>query len=324
MDASQTTDDPGARLWAARSAWRGRRWPGKACGRGWCRCWPSWRCSSPRPISTCSPASIPGFIPACWLCWRWPSAALGWWRLRDFAWPTHEAAIRRLERDSGVPHRPLVAVQDRLAAGENDPMAAALWEAHRRREAARLAGLSNKPAHPGLAVLDTWALRFVPILLLIVAIAIAGGWRSRSHGCRLHAGLSAAAAGGRQSVDRAAGLYRQAADLSRHGRARQAPARAGRQQARGLRRRRARPQAAAAGDRRQGAPSSPPSARASTRSSRSSPRASRSRCRRAATSRRAGSCTSFPTWRRPSSSPGRSASTSGRPRSSTSPATISA
>ncbi|HMK01661.1 MAG TPA: DUF4175 family protein, partial [Reyranella sp.] len=83
--------------------------------------------------------------------------ALGWWRLRDFAWPTHEAAIRRLELDSGVPHRPLVAVQDRLAAGENDSMAAALWEAHRRREAARLAGLSNKPARPGLAVLDTWA-----------------------------------------------------------------------------------------------------------------------------------------------------------------------
>src|SRR5882672_10689456 len=101
-----------------------------------------------------------------------------WWRLRDFALPTHEAAIRRLERDSGVPHRPLVAVQDRLAAGGNDSMAAALWEAHRRREAARLAGLSNKPARPGLAVLDTWALRFVPILALIVALAIAGGWRS--------------------------------------------------------------------------------------------------------------------------------------------------
>ena len=76
-------------------------------------------------------------------------AALGWWRLRDFAWPTHEAAIRRLELDSGVPHRPLVAVQDRLAAGENDSMAAALWEAHRRREAARLAGLSNKPRASG-------------------------------------------------------------------------------------------------------------------------------------------------------------------------------
>ena len=154
-------------------------------------------------------------------------------------------------------------------------MATALWEAHRRREAARLAGLSNKPAHPGLAVLDTWALRFVPILPLIVADRHRRRLAHRSHGCRLHAGLPAAAAGGRQSVDRAAGLYRQAADLSRHGRPRQAAARAGRQQARGLRRRRARPQAAAAGDRRQGHRVRAPSARASTRSSRSSPRASK-------------------------------------------------
>jgi uncharacterized protein (TIGR02302 family) len=104
--------------------------------------------------------------------------ALGWWQLRDFAWPAREAAVRRLERDSEVPHRPLVAVQDRLAAGENDSMATALWEAHRRREAERLASLSNKPARPGLAVLDTWALRFVPILALVVALATTGGWRS--------------------------------------------------------------------------------------------------------------------------------------------------
>ena len=104
--------------------------------------------------------------------------ALSWWQLRDFAWPAREAAIRRLERDSGVPHRPLVAVQDRMAAGENDSMAMALWEAHRRREAERLAGLSNRPARPGLAMLDTWALRFVPILALVVALATAGGWRS--------------------------------------------------------------------------------------------------------------------------------------------------
>ena len=103
---------------------------------------------------------------------------LAWWRLRGLQWPTREQSIRRLERDSNVPHRPLVAVQDRLAAGENDVMSAALWRAHRRREAERLASLTNKAAHPGLARLDTWALRLVPVLALIVAIAIAGGWRS--------------------------------------------------------------------------------------------------------------------------------------------------
>src|SRR5262252_644476 len=105
-------------------------------------------------------------------------AGLGWWQMRDFAWPTQEAAVRRLERDSEVPHRPLVAVQDHLATGADDSMATALWEAHRRREAERLASLSNKPARPGLAVLDSWALRFVPVLALVVALAAAGGWRS--------------------------------------------------------------------------------------------------------------------------------------------------
>src|SRR5829696_6406085 len=58
---------------------------------------------------------------------------IGWLQFRHFAWPLREAAIRRLERDSGVPHRPLIALQDRLASGERDPMAAALWDAHRRR-----------------------------------------------------------------------------------------------------------------------------------------------------------------------------------------------
>jgi uncharacterized protein (TIGR02302 family) len=104
-------------------------------------------------------------------------AGLGWWQFRRFAWPLRESAVRRLEQDSGVPHRPLVAVQDRLATGEHDPMAAALWDAHRRREATRLARLANKPAHPGLARLDIWALRLVPVLMLIVAVASAGGWR---------------------------------------------------------------------------------------------------------------------------------------------------
>jgi uncharacterized protein (TIGR02302 family) len=105
-------------------------------------------------------------------------AGLAFWQLRSFRLPAREAAIRRLERDSGVPHRPLVAVGDRLASGEGDAMSAALWQAHRRREAARLAGLSNRPARPGLARRDVWALRLLPILALVVAIAVAGGWRA--------------------------------------------------------------------------------------------------------------------------------------------------
>jgi uncharacterized protein (TIGR02302 family) len=104
--------------------------------------------------------------------------ALCFFMLRRFRWPSRDVAIRRLERDSGVAHRPLVAVQDKLAAGSSDPMAAALWAAHRRREAARLSGLSNRPPQAILATLDTWALRVVPVLALVVAIVMAGGWRS--------------------------------------------------------------------------------------------------------------------------------------------------
>jgi len=105
-------------------------------------------------------------------------AGFAWWSFRGFAWPLRAQAVRRLERDSGVPHRPLVAVQDHLAAGEGDTMANALWQEHRKREVERLAGLSNKAAHPGLARLDEWALRLVPALAAIVAIVVAGGWRS--------------------------------------------------------------------------------------------------------------------------------------------------
>jgi uncharacterized protein (TIGR02302 family) len=104
--------------------------------------------------------------------------AIGWWQFRSFRWPVRDAAIRRLELDSAVAHRPLVAVQDQLAAGAADPMASALWQAHRRREAERLAALRNKPAHPGLARIDLWALRLVPVLALIVSLVFAGGWRS--------------------------------------------------------------------------------------------------------------------------------------------------
>ena len=249
---------------------------------------------------------------------------LAWWEFRDFAWPAREDAIRRLERDSGVPHRPLVAVQDRLAAGEGDPMAVALWEAHRRREVERLAGLGNKPAHPGLA-----SARHLGAASRAGAAADRGGrerrWLARrSHDGGLHAGLSAAAAGGRQSLDRAAGLYRQAADLSRRQRSRQGPARAGRQQAGGLRRRRARPQAAAARDRRQDdrihhrRQGQVPGRAGHHR--RQADRAAGARRRTGALEAARHSRSGADHRVRPPDRP----STSGRPRSSTSPATISA
>src|SRR5581483_4465845 len=57
--------------------------------------------------------------------------------LRHFRLPGLGAGRRRIEQASGLAHRPLTALDDRLAAGANDPGAQALWQAHRARMAAR-------------------------------------------------------------------------------------------------------------------------------------------------------------------------------------------
>lgn len=103
---------------------------------------------------------------------------LTWFGFRGFRWPDRAAAERRLEIDSGVPHRPIQAIEDNIAIGESDPFAQAMWEAHRRREAARLAALRNTPPRSDVPRRDPRALRLVPLLGLIVAMVAAGGWRS--------------------------------------------------------------------------------------------------------------------------------------------------
>jgi uncharacterized protein (TIGR02302 family) len=100
-------------------------------------------------------------------------AALGF-GLRGLRLPDEEEAVRRLERDSGLTHRPLGALRDRLAGGDADPATAALWRAHRERLMARLAGLRVGPPHPNLAARDPLALRMLVGLLVIVAAA--GTW----------------------------------------------------------------------------------------------------------------------------------------------------
>src|SRR5258707_4782219 len=73
------------------------------------------------------------------------------WRLRR---PGVAAARRRLERASGLAHRPLTALADRLAGGGNDPQAAALWEAHRTPMAAATGRLRVGPPAARLAAVD--------------------------------------------------------------------------------------------------------------------------------------------------------------------------
>jgi uncharacterized protein (TIGR02302 family) len=106
-----------------------------------------------------------------------------WRALRALRLPSFEAARRRLERDSGLEHRPLVALDDSLATDPRDRAAAALWEAHRRRLLAQVRRLAVRLPAAGLAKVDPMALRAGVFMLLAVAVVTGGhDWRTRLAG----------------------------------------------------------------------------------------------------------------------------------------------
>ncbi|MDA0369002.1 MAG: TIGR02302 family protein [Proteobacteria bacterium] len=99
--------------------------------------------------------------------------ALGFGLLR-IALPLRDHARRRLEQESGLNHRPLSAIEDRLATGTGDAASAALWEEHHRRTRQSLRNLHVGWPRAGLArSADPWGLRIIIALLVVVAFAAA-------------------------------------------------------------------------------------------------------------------------------------------------------
>ena len=92
--------------------------------------------------------------------------------LRRWRVPGLPAAERRLERASGLTHRPLSAMADKPAG--DDPMALAIWQAHQARMAERIRRLRVGLPRPGLAARDPRALRAGLLLGVLAAIGIAG------------------------------------------------------------------------------------------------------------------------------------------------------
>lgn len=86
--------------------------------------------------------------------------------------PDQDAAARRLERDSGMDHRPLAVLEDRPVG--DDPAAALLWQAHLRRTLARLGPLRLAFPRSDMAARDPWGLRAAVLLLLVIAVT--GAW----------------------------------------------------------------------------------------------------------------------------------------------------
>ena len=93
---------------------------------------------------------------------------------------------RRLERASGLAHRPLAALADKPAAGGAD----ALWVAHLLRAARAVRGLRSGWPHPGLAARDPIALRAALVVGLVAAIGVAGPLAPQRLAAALHPGFA--------------------------------------------------------------------------------------------------------------------------------------
>jgi len=98
-----------------------------------------------------------------------------WYAVPGFRPISAIAARRRLETDNGLAHRPLAALEDRLAIGLDDPGAESLWTTHRKRMAEQVGTLSVRPPAPGMAKLDPWGVRAAVVLLLVIGLAAGGG-----------------------------------------------------------------------------------------------------------------------------------------------------
>ena len=127
------------------------------------------------------PALLPGVLHAALLAvFALALAAALLPAIRRFRLPGRDAERRRVEQASGLAHRPLTALDDRLSAPGGDAAAAALWQAHRRRMAAQLQTLRVGWPAAGLVRRDPFALRAALALVLLLAAVDAGqDWSQR-------------------------------------------------------------------------------------------------------------------------------------------------
>jgi uncharacterized protein (TIGR02302 family) len=93
-----------------------------------------------------------------------------------FRWPSREEALGRLDRGSGVRHRPATALTDTLAT--QDPVAQALWQAQRERTLASIRRIRAGLPSPRLAIHDPWALRALVAVMMVATYIAAGDERS--------------------------------------------------------------------------------------------------------------------------------------------------
>jgi uncharacterized protein (TIGR02302 family) len=95
--------------------------------------------------------------------------------------PSQGTALRRLEQDSGLLHRPFETLTDR-PAGASD---IGLWQLHQERQRREIGGLRLSMPKSGLAERDPRALRYFVVIALVLGLVIAGPRAGRMLGSAL-------------------------------------------------------------------------------------------------------------------------------------------
>src|SRR6202000_3028666 len=95
--------------------------------------------------------------------------------LLRFRWPSRQEGLSRLDRGTGIRHRPATALSDTLVT--QDPVARALWQAQRERTLASIKRIRAGMPSPKLPLHDPWALRGLVAVLMLATYVAAGDER---------------------------------------------------------------------------------------------------------------------------------------------------
>jgi uncharacterized protein (TIGR02302 family) len=93
--------------------------------------------------------------------------------------PSQAEGLRRLDRASGIAHRPATSLADEIATPRDDPWSIALWRAHVERMLKSARRLQPGLPAPRLAARDPIALRALVLILVVATFIAAGGDRAR-------------------------------------------------------------------------------------------------------------------------------------------------
>jgi hypothetical protein len=93
--------------------------------------------------------------------------------------PSAGDGLRRLDRNSGRPHRPATAIADDIAAPTEDAFSLALWRAHVERALRAAKSLKAGVPMPRVARRDPMALRALVAVLVVATFFAAGGDRMK-------------------------------------------------------------------------------------------------------------------------------------------------